>query len=128
MPDIFRGQDQAIRITLKDKDGASVNLATLDGYIVYLYNKEGKEIAKFSKNVIAGFGTITEITPASGIFEVKLESETSKTSPIGKVFVEVKVEQDDSDYANSTFFSVSRDDEVGDLKDSQSKDDTDLTP
>ena len=128
MPDIFRGQDQAIRITLKDKDGGAVDLSTLDGYVVYLYNKEGDVIEKFSKNTMANFEPITEITPSSGIFEIKLQSAVTLKAKIGKIFVEVKTEQTDINYTGNTFFSVSRDDEVGDLKDSESKDDTDLTP
>lgn len=125
---IYKGDDKVIRVTMTDSDGLTpIDLADLEGYIAILYYRVGNlVIKKWSKNPLTGYSGITEVTPASGIFDVYLEAVDTKGLNEGDVDLEVKIQTENSAFDNDTFHTIARGVVVGAIKEAISKNVTSL--
>src|SRR5688572_26541520 len=112
---IYRGDDKKITLTLKDKLGVAINLTTLSGYLVILYNKLNNTVVqKYSKNVATGYKTILELDSVNGIIQVNLQS--SDTSPLNvntEIDCEIKTQKVDAAFDELTFHTLKRGVEIG---------------
>lgn len=121
MNKIYKGEDKAINLTVKD-GGVAVDLdATYDGILCYLYYYTGDILAKYSKNALAGFDDLTVTDSANGVFQVKLQSATTKTAKPGEIYAEIKTQASDIAYDSSSFHTIVNDIEIGKIIDSNSK-------
>jgi hypothetical protein len=121
MDSIYRGEDEIITFALLSNDIA-LDLSTLAGYIVILYYKEsGVVLKKYSKNTLSGYSPLTVISEIGGTFKVFLQSEDTKTANLGIIHAEVKTQITDAGFSSSTFHSVERGIEIGEIFDSISK-------
>lgn len=120
---IYKGDDKIIRVTLNESDGVTpIDLADLTGYIVILYYKIGDAVVKkWSKNALTGYSDVTEVTPASGIFDIYLEAVDTKGLSIGDVDLEIKIQETNADFDNNTFHTIVRGLEIGVIKEAISK-------
>lgn len=101
MANIIQGGDYPIIVTLTNSAGVAVDLTTLAGYILVLYDSEGTILQQYSEQTLAGFKTLEETTAASGIFTVRLQSIDTKTAKLGDVFAEVKTATVDGNYTGN---------------------------
>lgn len=98
IPSIQRGEDVTLELTLTYEDGTAVNLSSLNGYKVVIF-QDGYVIEKFSKNAASGYSDIVEITPLAGIFEVNIQGANTVNSLCNKeVCYNIKLEIDDTDF------------------------------
>lgn len=124
---IIQGGDYEIDFTVTDSAGVAVDLTTLANYIAVLYYADGEVLQQYSRETKAGFKSLTETTPASGIFTVKLQSADTKTARKELVFGEVKVETVDVTYDDSTKHNPDTGIEIGTVVESQTEQYTALT-
>jgi hypothetical protein len=121
MADIFKGEDKAINITLKD-NGVAIDLNTAyNGIACWLYYYNGNVLQKYSKNVLSGFGTLTVTDSTAGIFQVKLQSADTSAAKFGVIYAEVKTQTADNNYDSSTYHTIVRDIEIGEIKESNAR-------
>lgn len=99
---IRQGDTADWTLPLKDADSNPVNLDSLLGYAVFLFNNNGKIIHKYSNHTIQGFtDTLTpKDDPQYG--NIRLICESSHTRQfIGEVFYEIKIQIENEDYENN---------------------------
>jgi hypothetical protein len=90
MATIVKDTDTTIEITLKDELGAVIDLSTLSGYVVEVF-QENCLFDQFSKNVQVGYRAVTETDAANGVFEIYLNASNTVKGQVGRpVFYEVK--------------------------------------
>lgn len=121
MNKIYKGEDKTISLTVKD-NGVAVDLdATYNGILCYLYYYTGDVLAKYSKETLTGFDSLTVTDSANGVFQVKLQSAVTKTAKKGDVYAEIKTQATDVLYDSSSFHSIVDGIEIGTIEDSNSK-------
>jgi len=126
MADIIQGGDYTIVITLTNSAGVAVDLTTLAGYICILFFEDGTVLQQYSEQTLAGFKSLEETTPASGIFTIRLQSADTKGAQLGDLFAEIKTATADGNYTGNRH-DVDTKITVGTVVDGQSKDVLTLT-
>jgi len=102
MANIVKDTDTTILLTVTDENATPIDLTTLAGYVVEVFQKNIL-FDKFSKNTQAGFRDINETDGTNGKFEIYLNAENTKNGVIGKeVFFEVKTLTVDANFDNGT--------------------------
>ena len=126
---IKKGSDATISLTITDEQTKlALDLTTLQGYVILLYYVTGDKIlAKFSKNTVAGFDTLNEIDAAAGKVEIYLDRAITEKAAVGKIDLEVQVQEANSNFAANNFRSIGRDFEVGEIVETISKGSGDLS-
>jgi hypothetical protein len=124
---IYKGGDKKIELTISN-DGEPLDLTTLAGYIVVIYNKLNNNVVqKYSKNAATGYKDILVTNAPEGIIQVNLQvSEIANLSEGTEIDAEIKTQVTDAAFENSTFQSLVRGIEIGVIKESISKTDTSL--
>jgi len=88
---IIKDTDNTIEITLKDQDGVAIDLSTLAGYVVEVYQKPNILFDQFSQQVQTGYRTTNETDAVNGVFEIYLNAANTSKGQVGReVFYEVK--------------------------------------
>lgn len=124
---VFKAADTVITITILNKDETPVDFNQVPGVIVYVNDETGNLIDKFSKVAKTGYGEIEESDPANGEIKIKLQSSKTKAAlGQGVMTIEVKLEKDDAEFEDGVKNSVSFIEEVGQLVNSLTADETDL--
>ena len=124
---VFKAADTTITITILNKDSTPVDFNQVPGVIVYVNDERGNLIDKFSKVAKTDYGTIEESDPVNGEIKIKLQSSKTKDAlGEGVMTIEVKLEKDDVDFEDGVKHSVSFIEEVAQLVDSLTVDETNL--
>ena len=122
METILRGEDKVIHFVLSNENGTALDLTTLAGYIVILYYKEGGAVLKkYSKNTLSGYSGVVAVSDVDGTFDINLQSEDTKTANIGIIHAELKTQVVNAGFSSSTFHTVVRGLEIGEVSDAISK-------
>lgn len=91
MATIVKDTDTTIEITLTDANGVAIDLSTLSGYVVEVFQKPNKVLDQFSKNAQAGYRSVNETDIPNGVFEIYLNASNTANGMAGRdVFYEVK--------------------------------------
>lgn len=119
---IYKGEDKVIRLTIS-QDGTPLDLSEFNGILVILYSKAtDREIAKFSLNEREGYDEIALIDAgADGVLEINLQADDTRYAENGDVDAEIKVQQEDLDFSNDTFHTISRGIAIGEMRNSITK-------
>ncbi len=110
---IYRGEDKVIVFTVKDDSGTVVDLATgFTGVIVHLVDSDENVLAKYSRETIADHNSDDFIqldqTTDTGKFQVLVQSVDTLSSPLGKIYFEVKFQSANGAFDNGTFDQIVR--------------------
>lgn len=123
---IYKGDDKTIRLSITE-NGVAYDLTAVQGYIIYLYYAKGNKILKkYSKNVIEGFDTLSEVDAAGGVVDIYLQKADTKEAAIGDIDLEVKIQTENLEFDENTFHTITREVEVLTIKESVSKNVTSL--
>lgn len=99
---IVKDTDTTIEITLKNQAGVVIDLATLSGYVVEVFQK-GIAFDQFSKNAQAGYRTVNETDATNGVFQIYLNAANTIKGQVGReVFYEVKTLAVNANFDTST--------------------------
>ncbi len=88
---MVRGETVLIDVTVVDSTGATVDLTTVDGLLIGIYQNASNILDKFSKVAKAGFKDIDLTQGATGIATVAFEA--TENINIKELKIEVKVSQ-----------------------------------
>lgn len=121
---IFQGQDTTIQITAKDEDGVVIDLDTATQIVVRLLDEGDNTIDKYSKTTLSGFRLLNITTPSLGIMDMFLNAAETDLANIGAtVKAEVKMRFTDTDYDSNTFDAVTIVENIGIIRESETKSD-----
>ena len=124
---IFKATDTTITITVSNSDGSPVDFTQVPGVIIFVNDERRNLIHKFSKVSKIGYGDIEESEPENGEIKIKLEASKTKAAlGEGVITIEVKLEKDDIEFEDDVKHSVTFIEEVAELVDSLTEDETDL--
>lgn len=117
-----RGEDITLEITLKYEDGTAVNLSTLTGYKVSVF-QEGKIVQKFSQNASTGYTLTNETDATNGVFQCIIERENTVNLKCGEpIYYSVKIEYTDANNANGVSTRDTGNVQFGILEESKQRD------
>ena len=86
-----------------------------------------RTVAQFSKASLTDFDDMTITTPSTGQFLIKVQSAVTIDMENGKAFVEVKTQEANAGYTNSTFHSGDKTLAIFEIIESKTKGTTSLT-
>ncbi len=109
-----------------DATEAPINLSTLEGIFVHLIYENLRILQKYSLVSKADFETLTIVDGPNGILSVKLQSKTTQNADLGDIFVEIKTEDDNGDFDDSTKHDLTDDALVTQIVRSVSRDEKNL--
>lgn len=88
-------------LPLKNNNGSAIDLSTLLGYAVFLYNDKGKIVKKYSNNELDGFEDTLTPVGAAVDGNIRMINEASHTASMeGEIFYIIKVQANNDDYEN----------------------------
>lgn len=125
---VYQGEDKLFEVTITDTGGTAINLGTIDGIVIYILNKRGETVVKYSSNAQSGFETLTISDAANGKVQFKLQSDITANVVKGMIRAHIKLEQDDAGYDDSTLHSVGVIIDIAEIKETPTTAETDLTP
>ena len=129
MPDIiYQGEDKLFEVTITDPDLVAIDLDTIAGIIIYILDRHGNIVVKYSSNAQTGFETLTISDAVNGKVQFKLQSNITTTMVTGLVSADIKLEQEDAGYEDHTLHSVGVIIDIADIKETPTTAETDLTP
>lgn len=121
---IFQGEDTTIRITVEDDEGTIIDLDDTSEIIVRLLDEGDNTIEKYNKAGTGGFRPLDIATPSSGIMDIHLNAAETDSANIGAIVkAEIKARFSDTDFDSSTLDSVTVVENIGIIRESQTKDD-----
>jgi hypothetical protein len=91
---MVQNNDIQLRVTIKDEDGVAFTISALNALEFYVYRLENNNkvlIATYKKSNTGVYG-ITTITDASGIVEIVLNREKTRTLTTGKIYLETRIQ------------------------------------
>jgi hypothetical protein len=91
---MIQNNDIQLRVTIKDEDGVAFTISALNALEFYVYRLENNNkvlIATYKKSNTGVYG-ITTITDASGIVEIVLNREKTRTLTTGKIYLETRIQ------------------------------------
>jgi len=101
LPIIKQDTDTAINLILKDSDGNRIDLNSLSGLIVVVF-QDNIEFDQFSYISQTGFKDIVVTDAANGEFTVNLDASKIASGVIGKrVYYEIKTQSTNTNFENS---------------------------
>lgn len=100
---IVQGEDRTVEIQIFGDDGLVLDLSTVDGYTIYILDKDNKIRAKYNNPTRTDYQAIVITDSPNGKIEFRLESFTTKSIPSGEIKHELKLEFTDATFQNSTF-------------------------
>lgn len=96
-----RGEDIVLEITLKYEDDTVIDLTSLSGYKVEVF-QENFLIQKFTQVAASGYTLTQETDAANGVFECRIEGEnTQKAFCEKEIYYSVKIEYADTDFPDN---------------------------
>jgi hypothetical protein len=102
LPIINKDTDATVELTLKDEAGLPIDIATLAGMVVLVY-QERFDIDKFSLNAQVGFGTINVTDAPNGVFRVYINNAKTANGICGKpIYYEIKTTAVDANFTGGT--------------------------
>ena len=118
---IYRGEDKKIELTILDADCVAVDLSTVAGYSIVIYQK-GIEISKYNEPAQAGFDPITVVDSLNGIVEINLQSAQTILGKVNKeLFLAIKIQTVQASFDDGTFDTIIEDIELGKLENARTK-------
>lgn len=90
---MVQNNDIQLRVTITDEDGVAFTISTLNALEFYVYRLENNAkvlIATYKKSNTGIYG-ITTITDGSGIVEIILNREKTRSLPNQKLYLETRV-------------------------------------
>lgn len=122
---LHRGADANIEITVNEKGSDPVtpyDLTGVLGIIVLLYQEGGKVLAKYSKNTLTGYKTLTvDADPATGKITFTLEAADTKEALIKPIYAEIKISTSAAGLDGNDFDLIDSGIYIADVKDSRSR-------
>lgn len=105
MTTIFQGDDRKVQFTIIAASGSPQNIASLTNLLIHIKNANGDVIEKFSLNVRADYSTITTVSAAGGLVEIKLLRSMTQFYPNGDISAEVLIQGPDIEFPDG-FHSI----------------------
>ena len=122
--DLIKGTDNTIEITLRDSLGVAIDISTLNGAIVKVFQK-GILFQQFSLNTQPNYTDIEIFDGPNGVIRVHVDADNTRTGINKKdIFVEVKTEIVDANFAGGLNTTSHKPVKIGELIDSEIKNDS----
>jgi len=107
------GQDFPLNVILKPQSGGAINVADIQGVLIYLIHEKGKILKRYSVNQIPEFGSISLEQSADDVLcEVKVDRSESINADLGIYHLEVKIQTEDDSFTLDQLHTIAIVEEV----------------
>lgn len=104
---LYRGEDHEEIITIENKSGAAINIATLDNIYIIIYNKNSRiTVAQYSYVLEAGYEEISDYDVANGQVLIRILGADTEDAQTGLLCIEYKYKLPDVAYTDGDFEGI----------------------
>lgn len=104
---VYRFEDKTFKISLKDSNGAAIDLSVgYDNIVIFIYNADKTILEKYSSVTTAGWQDIGIALQNLGIVTILLDSETNADAALGKKYIEVLVRKTDANVPDNKYDTI----------------------
>lgn len=122
--EFIKGTHNTIKLTISDSTGTVVDISTLNGLIVKVFQK-GILFEQFSLNTQPDFTDVDVVDAPNGVIQVHVDATNTRKGINGKdVFLETKIEVVDVNYTGGFNTTSTKPIKIAELIDSEIKDDS----
>jgi len=121
MAEIVKDTDTTIELTLNDSTGTAIDLSTLAGLIIRIFQKS-IPFDVYSKNAMTGYRSINITDGPNGKFEIYLNANNTHKGFVGKpIYYEIKTQVVNANFDSGTEEKSTGELELATLVDSKTK-------
>lgn len=114
-----RSSSRTVEFTITDSDtGLAIDLSTVVRLLIFIYQDGKKIIDKFAYPNTTGYTEINVTNAAAGICEVYLNKSDTRDALNKKLFAEVNLDINDSNFEDNTATLIESDLELEEVEDS----------